>query len=258
MGLPRLVMILEAALLAVCGFLCLALPAFLVATGIAYARHGFSGPLFWWSAATVLSLLAIVLLLSRARAARANVPPALTVLPALDADDPLFEKKLKLHEAKMKYAWNWFQYHADQRLKGFNFFVVALGILLAAYGAAIKESVTERITDASTAGSYQALAVGIGFCGAIISIAFLLIEVRNRELVECALKWLESLEDELRMSLRKDDHQRVCLPKAVGVLTGSVAPFEFIITHAFWIRIIYGMSAAGFIVAVFFAIRGFG
>jgi hypothetical protein len=36
-------------------------------------------------------------------------------------DEPEKEQRL---ETELTYAWNWFQYHAGQRLTAFNFFLV--------------------------------------------------------------------------------------------------------------------------------------
>jgi len=167
--------------------------------------------------------------------------------------DSTFVNALALHQAKMKYAWDWFQYHADQRLKAFNYFVVVLGILIAAYGAAIKEvlTITSRYPR-----PYEVFACAVAVCGAVISFAFLLIEVRNTELVECGRRWLDKLEQELRMRLREDDRERRCLPTAGGWLTGRIRP-DSMIKHRCWIRFIYGMACLGFVIAVICALYGF-
>jgi len=88
------------------------------------------------------------------------------------------------HAIKMKYAWDWFQYHADQRLKSFNYFVVVLALLVAGYGAALKEGVSNP----DKVAPYSRFAVAIAVFGIMISLAFLVIEVRNYELVECSRK----------------------------------------------------------------------
>jgi len=72
-------------------------------------------------------------------------------LPELDSSKGQeFERECELHRARMTYAWAWFQYHADQRLKAFNFFLVILGILVVAYGAAMKEGLTNATTAAAS------------------------------------------------------------------------------------------------------------
>jgi hypothetical protein len=61
----------------------------------------------------------------------------------------------------------------------------------------------------------------IAICGFIISVAFLMIEIRNRELVDSGSRWLADLEDKALggMTIRKwsnDPGERPHLRKAVG------------------------------------------
>jgi hypothetical protein len=67
-------------------------------------------------------------------------------------------------QLQMKYAWDWFQYHADQRLKAFNYFVVVSGILIAAYGAAMQKA----IPTTPETRPYSLLASLVAFFGAVI------------------------------------------------------------------------------------------
>jgi len=144
---------------------------------------------------------------------------------------------------QMQYAWNWFQYHADQRLKAFNYFVLLLGALLVAYGTAMKEYHAAAIDGAKSESkiesdeqvansrtptelevqallkqtrSYSNFAAAVAACGFVISIAFFCIEVRNAELVECGRVWLDELEKDVHIKPREDDNQRVHLGKALG------------------------------------------
>jgi hypothetical protein len=41
------------------------------------------------------------------------------------------------HKAELDYAWDWFKYHASQRLTAFNFFLIMVGFLLVGYAHAI-------------------------------------------------------------------------------------------------------------------------
>lgn len=228
---------------------CLLPAGCLLALAIVYVQNGgLNGPAYFWGpAVAVLAALTVALWLSRATIARANPPPPLA--PTAQVND----QTLNIYEAKMTYAWNWFQYHADQRLKAFNFFVVILGILVAAYGAAMKEFVTAS----NHPEAYEWFAIGVAVCGALISIAFLFIDVRNRELVDCGRRWLDSLEHGIGMEIRQDDQARSCLPLAVGAFTGGITPPSKLITHTWWIRTIYGMAALGFVAAFFYALWGF-
>jgi hypothetical protein len=191
--------------------------------------------------------------LVRDKVAMASAHPVLAALPAtplLSAANPHAANEIALHQAKMKYAWDWFQFHADQRLKGFNYFVVVVGILIAAYGAAMKEG----LTAASPGRSYDFFAGVVAVCGVVVSIAFLYIEVRNTELVECGRRWLDSLEQGLAMSIRQHDDARVCLPSARLTLSLRVPLPDRFIKHGFWIRVIYVMACVGFVFAFIYPV----
>ncbi len=155
----------------------------------------------------------------------------------------------------MKYAWDWFQYHADQRLKAFNFFLVVVGVFLAVYGAAVKEGLANPPTGAT--GAAQRLAVLVAGCGVLIAFAFLLIELRNTELVDCGRKWLDYLEKQIGMSIREDDDGRHrLLPFAKGLAAHWGVPLG-VMKHAFWFRAIYIFVTAAFIGALGYAIVKF-
>lgn len=81
-----------------------------------------------------------------------------------------------------QYAWNWFDYHARQRLTTFNFFLIIIGAL--AYGYIRVLPINDM----------KWLAAWIGLFAFIVSIAFLCIEVRNTILVDDGRQALDKLE----------------------------------------------------------------
>ena len=313
--------------------------------------------LVWLIATAVLLLTSVFILLALCSVSE---PKAGTVAQDSAADgstdapptpsDTLAEDNLPV---KMKYAWDWFQYHADQRLKAFNFFLVILGILIVAYGTAMKEGLTNVATAASSsaapinksltpsaptparesatsaaststnqapskasatssmpavptnstttntaaplgstvnaakpnqlttpaltastsppggappsveaataaAASYSHYAAVVALCGVVISIAFFMIEIRNVELVDCGRNWLKQLEHELKMWPRHEDDGRKHLAGAIrGLLPRGRSPRKRVITHWYWIRVIYGMAFVGFLFAFTRALCGF-
>jgi hypothetical protein len=241
-------------LFAVFGFLPV---AYMVAIGIAWGFNRLSGPaLFWWPVLAVLAMLTVLFWLGMGRIIRQEAPPtpAPAAAPAPGAAPaPLVAEDLTRHDVKMKYAWGWFQYHADQRLKAFNFFLVVFGILIAAYGAAMKEGVSAP----GKAHPYEWFCVGVAICGVVISTGFLFIDLRNTELVQVGRHWLDDLERGLGMQVRQHDRERAHLPGAVGPLTGVCMSTKWAVKHQFWFRLIYGMASIGFIIAGFYALRGF-
>ncbi len=90
----------------------------------------------WSSIVGGLLVLIITALFRRAwlcskQTSRAVGTAAQATLPTHAADSD---------ELKMRYAWDWFQFHADQRLKAFNYFLVIVVLLATALGTMMKEA----------------------------------------------------------------------------------------------------------------------
>jgi len=81
----------------------------------------------------------------------------------------------------LDYAWGWFEYHAGQRLVAFRFFLVFLGILVVGFSKGIED---DNLLFARIVAAF----------GAFVSLAFLVLEVRNEQLVEVGRKALRHLE----------------------------------------------------------------
>lgn len=120
------------------------------------------------------------------------------------------------------YAWNWFEYHAAQRLLAFRFFLIFIGIIAVALNNAVKVS------------NFEIVQI-IGGLGAFISLAFLALEIRNEQLVNVgrdALKVIENdaaypVNEELKL-LSIDRHRNP------------------IYSHKLWLRLIYAVCILGF------------
>jgi hypothetical protein len=154
-------------------------------------------------------------------------------------------------DREQQYAWNWFSYHAGQRLTAFNFFLVIFGALLVGYVQA--------------ATHHLGLLGGVlGFLGLLVSLAFWAMDVRNSELVYCGRAALDALEKSLDIHPRADDQNRAWLGSALCVREGDRAEVrktpseadgedptdncrlyrlvrgkprrEHVFTHSFWLR----------------------
>jgi hypothetical protein len=260
--------------------------------------YGLAAPAYAWGAPAVLSIPAIFLLLCTTRKPWEQPTYSTLMLPCMA------DREFELHQAKMRYAWDWFSYHADQRLKAFNFFIVIIGILIVTYGTAMKESISNDAlaTNATTstqrsfasmtpstvaapsqttsatsttstvpselsvakaansAKSYSRFACVVALCGAVIAIAFWMVEFRNAELVECGRRWLVILEGQMGMSIRQEDEARQHLRKALwdeARLSNGPWLRTWVFTHRFWMRTIYFLSLVGFLVAAGFALEDF-
>jgi hypothetical protein len=130
---------------------------------------------------------------------------------------------LEVFVDQQEYAWNWFEYHAGQRLTGFRFFLILLGALVLGYTTEVKDHnmlVTRLIA---------------GF-GVVISLAFLALEIRNAQLVGIGANALRKYEtegappvDEEKQLIGNERKRRI-----------------FVLRHALWFRLIYGLCAVAF------------
>ncbi len=91
--------------------------------------------------------------------------------------------KLDLLKLRYDYAWNWFNYHANQRVSMFNYFLIITGILANAYVGILKEGLLE-------------IAAGLGGLGLFTTIGFFFLDCRNKQLVGMGEDVLEKLERE--------------------------------------------------------------
>jgi hypothetical protein len=85
-----------------------------------------------------------------------------------------------------EYAWNYFQLHAQQRMRSFNFFVVIAAILTAGLAELFKKDFEFRF-----------LGVVLGLCLMVISIVFGKLDERVRFLIKHSEDVLKELEKDL-------------------------------------------------------------
>jgi hypothetical protein len=125
----------------------------------------------------------------------------------------------------LDYAWDWFEYHAGQRMVAFRFFLILLSALVLGVATVLKD------------GQYGLASAVAGF-GAFISFAFLMLELRNEALVNVgrtALLYVERSDEALKatpLQLLHSDRNR-------SILT----------SHKLWLRAIYTVSAILFLIA---------
>jgi hypothetical protein len=86
-----------------------------------------------------------------------------------------------LEKLRFEYAWKWFNFHAEQRTRMFNYLLIGMGIFGTALVAAIdKHLVLEAVT--------------IGTAAMVVAIVFYLLDRRNRQLYIVAMDVLIHLE----------------------------------------------------------------
>jgi hypothetical protein len=88
---------------------------------------------------------------------------------------------LELRKLQFDYAWKWFSYHADQRVKMFNFMLVVFGVFATAIGSTVG-----RLPSGFTAV--------LCFVAAALGLIFPLLDRLNRDLVWLGEELLTHLE----------------------------------------------------------------
>lgn len=106
--------------------------------------------------------------------------------------EPDLRKELRQH------AWAYFDRHAEQRLKTFNFYILLCTALVAGIVALSREP-----------NGFETAWV-FGFLGASVSFVFWKLDVRNRELVKHSEEALKRLENELDLPNEDDGSPNRC------------------------------------------------
>ncbi|UCG46475.1 MAG: hypothetical protein JSU94_13330 [Phycisphaerales bacterium] len=81
-----------------------------------------------------------------------------------------------------QYAWDYFHYHAKQRLTTFNFYIIICSILATGYFTALRDSATTGF------GSI------VGALLSFLSFIFWKLDIRNRQMIENVVEALKHIE----------------------------------------------------------------
>lgn len=149
-------------------------------------------------------------------------------------------------EKQLEITWKWFEFHANQRLIAFYYFLLITGALAFGYMQCLSNN-----------NSQLALILPfISILSIFVSIAFLLLEVRNVELVNIGRESLRRLEfspaviDYADHEADKNENKNTkikALKLAMGIkdkekklpfLLGLIVR-ERLVKHEFWLRFIY-------------------
>jgi len=90
----------------------------------------------------------------------------------------------RLTELRINYAWDWWKFHAKQRTDMFNYFLLITGILANAYVSLLKDNKV----------IFNRLETFLCGLGALTSLGFLLLDIRNRRQIDRATTMLQSIE----------------------------------------------------------------
>ena len=154
----------------------------------------------------------------------------------------------------LDHAWNWFQYHAAQRLTAFNFFLVLVGFLLVTYAQAVHYGWTQ-------------VGCAIGILGALVALAFWALDVRNEELILCGWTALSTMSDQASADIVTGSDNRTHLKAALGRSPLGVGLFGLgmngqsrrvkLFRHRTWLRLIMGSVGIAFVVGAVWSFEGF-
>jgi hypothetical protein len=150
------------------------------------------------------------------------------------------EKKLR-EEAnislRFEYAWRWFEFHAKQRVSMFNFFLVGIGILANAYVLLILQNL-------------KYVAGTLAIIGALISLIFVFLDRRNRQLVKIGERLLNELEGNGLFSNMNENTQNNLGPFHQEITKGEP---PFYLKHWFLIEGLQTITCLSFIFGAIFA-----
>ena len=152
------------------------------------------------------------------------------------AQEPQHDEHTTSAQMKFEYAWRYFAYHAKQRVTMFNFFLVGSGIIGNAYGLLLR-------------GESHLQAGGIALIGFLVCAVFLMLDVRNHQLVRLGEDALRRVEQDYLLSSEqaKSDHE---LPEyAIMSREPKVGEPSRWFKHGTLIRLLEGAAACGFFVA---------
>jgi len=106
----------------------------------------------------------------------------------------------RIFQEQRKYAWDYFQLHAEQRMRSFNFFVVIAAILSTGIVGIIKKDI-----------EFHFVGVVLGFCLVIIPFIFWKLDQRARFLIKHAEDILKEIEKALLSEIEEKYSETITL-----------------------------------------------
>lgn len=158
--------------------------------------------------------------------------------------------ELSAQAARLRtYAWSYFAFHAEQRMKTFHFYLLLVAAMISAF-----------ISLRARAQPFPRLEAALCFLATFVSLAFYLLERRNRELVrngEAALRHLDEKENHdgaateavhpLRL-FERDDKETAKRPRIP--LFYAHYPFSVVLKGIFFV-----FGVGGFIAGIYLVTR---
>ncbi len=142
----------------------------------------------------------------------------------------------ELAAKRLDYAWGWFQFHAKQRMDMFNYFLIVTGILATAFVDLIKDG-------------HPHLSQTLAGLGATTAFGFLVLDLRNKHLVDKSVRILKVLENNDIFADYRDDKGHLLGLCDRGDLTFEKCPpwLDGLTHHSFIFRAVQVIVAIGWI-----------
>jgi len=150
-----------------------------------------------------------------------------------------------LSHERLDYAWKWFDYHAKQRVSMFNFFLIASGLLATAYANALSRD-------------EEVLGAVLSFLGALIALAFVVLDCRNATLVYLGEDVLRRLERDSFFVGFKGLTERLEETDTEGILYRDTIKtqkrWQGRTKHKYWLKVVEMLVAISFVVGGIYAL----
>jgi hypothetical protein len=149
----------------------------------------------------------------------------------------------KQAEVRFNYVWDWWKFHAGQRTQMFNYFVVITTLLLNVYAAALK--------------GYFEFAVVIAAFGALISLGFFVLDIRNRYQLEKADGNLQHFENDYLSFTEAFDPKKTTDYKTMAGIDEASTKLgaQGFVKHKFVLRVIELLTFFGWVLLLIWSIQ---
>jgi hypothetical protein len=156
---------------------------------------------------------------------------------------------IEIEKMRLDYAWKWFAFHAEQRTKMFNFFILAIGILATAVFSWYHQ---------------REIAIVLCVVGVVVALIFSRLDRRNRDLVWLGEEMLIDMERRRLYGESKTFKDRNDFERPYGILwrqrreetqrnyLAGLIHDAWIGKHRIWLR------GIAYLTALIFAIAGVG
>ena len=148
-----------------------------------------------------------------------------------------------MHENTMdqlfNYAWRYFQTHAEQRLKTFNFYLVVCAIIIGALSALLKD------------GSEMRVGIPIALLLPFLSFIFWKLDLRNKQLISHGENALKYLENQYLLDSKKDLDNILKIFNHEEQSTKKLKRYTYLFTYSTCFNLVFFIFSIGGIIVAY-------